>query len=88
MQSIDDAKAFFSERPFQLSPKEILVLKGILSGDGDIGGRMASSSAAAKAPVDADRMQFIKGVAGLHVELGTSIADIESIHSQHENNPA
>jgi hypothetical protein len=47
---VKDIKSFLSERTFQLSPVEILVLKGILSGDGDIGGRMASSSAAAKPP--------------------------------------
>jgi hypothetical protein len=85
---VKDIKAFFSERTFQFSPVEILVLKGILSGDGDIGGRMASSSAAAKPPVDADRMQFLKHVADLHVKLETPISDIESIHSQHETNPA
>lgn len=85
---VNDIKAFLSERAFQLSSVEILVLKGILSGDGDIGGRMASSSAAAKPPVDADRMKFLNSVADLHVKLGTPIADIESIHSQHETNPA
>jgi hypothetical protein len=85
MQLIDEIKAMFSKTPFRLLPREILVLKGIISGDGDIGGRMASSSSAAKPPVDTDRMKFLESVADLHRELGTPISEIDSIH-QYETN--
>ena len=44
----------------KLSPIEMLVLKGIVSGDGDIGGRMASSHPDAVPPVPAGRKRFLE----------------------------
>lgn len=47
----------------KLNPVEILVLKGIISGDGDIGGRMASSHPDAEPPVSAERKEFLTNLA-------------------------
>jgi hypothetical protein len=44
----------------KLNPIEMLVFKGIVSGDGDIGGRMASSHPDAVPPVSAERKRFLE----------------------------
>jgi hypothetical protein len=44
----------------KLTPIEMLVLKGIVSGDGDIGGRMASSHPDAEPPVPNSRKRFLE----------------------------
>jgi hypothetical protein len=89
MQPIDKAKAFFSERKISpLSPTEILVLKGLVSGDGDIGGRMASSSPNAKPPVDSSMMEVLRVIADKHKEFGTPISALDEIHGKtNESNP-
>jgi hypothetical protein len=51
-----------------LTPTEVLVLKGIISGDGDIGGRMASSHPDAKPPVSRERKRFLEGLANDFIE--------------------
>jgi hypothetical protein len=50
----------FLDRLPSLSKVELLVLKGLISGDGDIGGRMASSHANAKPPVS--KLRFCRRI--------------------------
>jgi hypothetical protein len=71
----------------ELSPTELLVLKGLVSGDGDIGGRMASSSAQAKPPVSPEKMDLLQLIADKHREAGTPFSDLDSIHKQNETTP-
>ena len=58
-----------------LSQIEQLVLMGIISGDGDIGSRMASSHPDAKPPVSAGKRQFLEKMAADYIkaELPLSI---------------
>jgi hypothetical protein len=80
MESIDEIKKHFKNTLLRFSSKEILVLKGLIAGDGDIGGRMASSHPDAKPPVDKQKMEILKGIAELHRELNTPLDEIEEIH--------
>ncbi len=82
---IQDIKQYFKDIDLDpLTKIDILVLKGIISGDGDIGGRMASSSAAAKPPVSESRMKFLAALAEKHRELGTPLSELDSIHGSPE----
>ena len=48
---------------FNLTPVETEVFKGLVSGDGDIGGRMASSHPEAKPPVPAAKKRTLEKLA-------------------------
>ena len=48
---------------FNLTPVEMEVFRGLVSGDGDIGGRMASSHPDAKPPVPAAKKRVLEKLA-------------------------
>jgi hypothetical protein len=81
MTPIDKIKKHFKSMMFVLEPTEILVLKGLITGDGDIGGRMASSHPDARPPVDKKQMKFLELIAEKHREFGTPLDKLEEIHS-------
>lgn len=81
MKSIDEIKKHFKSVIFTLEPIEVLVLKGLITGDGDIGGRMASSHPDARPPVDKKKMEFLQHIAEQHREFETPLDKIEEIHS-------
>ena len=56
----------------RLKPVEMQVLAGVVSGDGDIGGRMASSHPDAVPPVSAKKRQFLEELAKDCVAAGIS----------------
>lgn len=60
-----------------LTPVEVAVLKGIVSGDGDIGGRMASSHPEAKPLVSDERKQSLGQLAKLVIEYKMSFEQID-----------
>lgn len=62
-----------------LSRVELLVLKGLISGDGDIGGRMASSHPDAKPPVSAQRKEFLQKIADDYIASGMSMDAIDDL---------
>ena len=69
----------FLDRLPSLSKVELLVLKGLISGDGDIGGRMASSHADAKPPVNAQRKEFLQKIADDYAASGMSMDAIDDL---------
>lgn len=81
MTPIDKIKQHFKSMMYTLEPVEILVLKGLITGDGDIGGRMASSHPDARPPVDKKQMEFLEEIAEKHREFDTPLDKIEEIHS-------
>jgi hypothetical protein len=60
-----------------LTPVEVAVLKGIVSGDGDIGGRMASSHPDAKPPVSEEKKEFLEKLAKVVIEHKMSFPQID-----------
>ena len=66
---------------WKLNPVEIMVLKGLVSGDGDIGGRMASGHPDARPPVDKKRMPFLQFIADVHIKAGTPLNKLDEIHA-------
>lgn len=74
-----------------LTPVEVLVLKGIISGDGDIGGRMSSSYPGAKPPVPDARKRFLEKLAEAVAQHSIPFDFIDQIclHAiDNETNPA
>ena len=53
---------------YGLTPVEMEVFKGLVSGDGDIGSRMASSHPDAKPPVPAERKRTLEKLAAEFVK--------------------
>jgi hypothetical protein len=62
-----------------LSQIEQLVLMGIISGDGDIGSRMASSHPDAKPPVSAKKRQFLEKMAADYTRAGLPLSFLGDI---------
>ena len=60
---------------------EMSILKGIISGDGDIGGRM-SSSAKTMPLIREDRMKAVEYAAKLHLQNNTPIEELNALHLQ------
>lgn len=52
----------------KLTPVEMEVFKGLVSGDGDIGGRMASSHPDAKPPVPAAKKRALEKLAEAYLK--------------------
>jgi hypothetical protein len=67
---------------------ELSVLQGIISGDGDIGGRMASSHPDAVPPVSEERRQFLTNLANDCIKADVSFEQINSLWGKNnEANP-
>ena len=62
-----------------LSHIEQLVLMGIISGDGDIGSRMASSHPDAKPPVSAIKRQLLEKMAADYIRAGLPLSILGDI---------
>ena len=62
-----------------LSHIEQLVLMGIISGDGDIGSRMASSHPEAKPPVSASKRQFLEKMVADYIKAGLPLSFLGDI---------
>ena len=79
-KSRDELAKLFEGQVFSLKDVEVAVLRGIISGDGDIGGRMASSHPGAKPQVSEDRRKFLEKVAEVHIKFKTPWDMIGMIH--------
>lgn len=76
--NLDRAEKFVTSLG-DLSQIEQLVLMGIISGDGDIGSRMASSHPDAKPPVSARRRQFLEKMAENYIKAGLPLSFLSNI---------
>jgi hypothetical protein len=81
MKSYNELVKLFKGEVFTLEDVEIAVLKGLISGDGDISGRMASSHPSAKPPVSEERRRFLEKVAEVHIKMNTPWDTIGMMHT-------
>ncbi len=76
--NLDRAEKFVTSL-IDLSQIEQLVLMGIISGDGDIGSRMASSHPDAKPPVSARKRQLLEKMAADYIKAGLPLSFLGDI---------
>lgn len=76
-KTIQEIEQYFDDPNYWLDRKELAVLQGMVSGDGDIGGRMASS-----VPSDrSDNYENLQQIADLHKKFGTPFDLLAKIHT-------
>ena len=63
-----------------LTAAELATLKGIISGDGDIGGRMASSYPQARDPISPERRKMLNDLAQRHLKRDTPWEELDRFH--------
>ena len=64
---------------FKLTPVEMEVFRGLVSGDGDIGGRMASSHPEAKPPVPTEKKRTLEKLAAAFLRANIRYESLDDI---------
>ena len=64
---------------FKLTPVEMEVFRGLVSGDGDIGGRMASSYPDAKPPVPTAKKRKLEKLAAAFLRANMKYESIDDL---------